>query len=487
MSGPFSDPYTGYGGGSGGGGSVKIHRGPFGGGSSSRSGGGGYGVKEVSCANGIVSMAVERRWLRGLYGGDVGLLLTDIDYASLLFSGGGGGDDDVVDNIVNAAAVSGGDQSNKSSSDMDVSSSEHDDKDDDDDDAMDISDDDGDAPRNISLLQPMSTTGFETEINKNLKSGPPPSRSLPSGSAAGGGGGGVNGGRNRNTSSIGGDGCGVVVDTRELILRTVELIKSAASHPDSMNRKYTPISWPPLSPSSTENADFLTFPPIGAADDAPPPLPPAEVAALSKSARKKYRQQQLQQRRQDLPAILTFYSRPGNSLKLAVVLRTIERLPREVLLSAFEESLASLKGTPAAAEILVAIAQRAVTLAITAAQNLNLNGAQLSLSVSKKKSKEAAPSSVRNNNKAAAVAVLGKDPGVSWALGGAAGALVVASPPAAPSVWLQALRLTSLVSVVSTWELLGAAVRVHPLNEWLKREGERVARQALSETGISID
>ncbi|KAL4515845.1 hypothetical protein Ndes2526A_g00549 [Nannochloris sp. 'desiccata'] len=72
---------------------------------------------------------------------------------------------------------------------------------------------------------------------------------------------------------------------------------------------------------------------------------------------------------------------------------------------------------------------------------------------------------------------LSKSPLVSWALPAAAGALVSSTPPAAASLWLEAIRLTALLSTTSARELLEAAVAVHPLNSVLKEAGEAVAKR----------
>jgi len=71
---------------------------------------------------------------------------------------------------------------------------------------------------------------------------------------------------------------------------------------------------------------------------------------------------------------------------------------------------------------------------------------------------------------------LSKSPLVSWALPAAAGALVSSTPPAAASLWLEAIHLTALLSTASARELLEAAVAVHPLNSVLKEAGEAVVR-----------
>ena len=73
---------------------------------------------------------------------------------------------------------------------------------------------------------------------------------------------------------------------------------------------------------------------------------------------------------------------------------------------------------------------------------------------------------------------LSNSPLVSWALPIAAGALMSSTPPAAASLWLEAIQLTSLVSATSAWELLEAAIAVHPLNGELKMNGETAATEA---------
>jgi len=70
--------------------------------------------------------------------------------------------------------------------------------------------------------------------------------------------------------------------------------------------------------------------------------------------------------------------------------------------------------------------------------------------------------------------LLSNSPLVSWALPAAAGALVSSTPPAAACVWLEAIHLTALLSTAPAWELLEAALEVHPLNPTLREAEERL-------------
>lgn len=168
-----------------------------------------------------------------------------------------------------------------------------------------------------------------------------------------------------------------------------------------------------------------------------------------------------------LPVGLANDGRLGNSIKVAALLRTIKLLPSEDLLPIYELTMTHLKGTPMGAEVCVALARRAVRLAAArAAQSLNLSNPTVA--------------------EVAKTGALCRDPCVSWALAGAAGMLTVAEPRAAPAVWLEAIRLTALVSATASWELLGAAMVAHPVNVALEREGGKAATEASIVAGLPV-
>jgi hypothetical protein len=227
---------------------------------------------------------------------------------------------------------------------------------------------------------------------------------------------------------------------------------------------------------------------------------------------------------------------PLDYFQVGAVVECIKHLPKEALLHVYEEvdCRSNLSGTQAAAEICVALLRRAMELA---AAGVSLHGSEIplqkrqsqleedasqqqqqqqqsTLSPNKKKktrrsgakitkkksiarSRSATPvpmpappapaskgplfsdsrwfSLLQNASKRG---LLSQSPLVSWALPVAAGALVASTPPAAASLWLETIRLTALLSVVSALELAEAAVAVHPLNKDLQKAREAAAAAA---------
>ncbi len=228
---------------------------------------------------------------------------------------------------------------------------------------------------------------------------------------------------------------------------------------------------------------------------------------------------------------LALHCRTGNLpdyVSTGALVECIQRLPAEALFFVYEKVQDDdiMNGTPAAAEICVALLQRAIAITATAAgieddrgesggkekgnqsekDHIEENSTTKQNSTTKKKrggkrnnknlsspptvaaqpppppplsvvdalSTRGCPSNptypsinISLLEEASKRGCLTTSPLVSWAVPIAAGALISSAPPAAASLWNQAMHITSFISANGAWELLLAAFDVHCFDQRL--------------------